>query len=198
MKGPRELSLAQASGWLFADLLLMLVIVVLGGQSSDAGDAPPRPDCPSSSTAPSPTSSSSTAPSPTSSASCTTPPVSDSTPGLDPHSKSITVKNVDVTGVLDHQPTALARIEREVRRQTARFEGRHAALVLVWGAAAPCPSCRGIDLSRSQQLADAIAPRVRSYDPAFFPEYDPKLIRPYHDGGGTRNTVRLELFFVRT
>ncbi|MEU5520624.1 hypothetical protein ABZ759_07930 [Streptomyces sp. NPDC047860] len=195
MKGPRELSLAQASGWLFADLLLMLVIVVLGGQSSDAGDAPPCPGCPSSSA-----SSSSTAPSSTSSAPTTAPPASASTvpPGLDPHSKSITVKNVDVTGVLAHEPTALARIEREVRRQTARFKGRHAALVLVWGSAASCPSCRGIDLSRSQQLADAIAPRVRSYDPAFFPEDDPKLIRPYHDGGGTRNTVRLELFFVRT
>lgn len=198
MKGPRGLSLAQASGWLFADLLLMLVIVVLGGQSSNAGDAPPCPGCPSSSA-----SSSSAAPSSTSSASSspasTAPPASAAVtapPGLDPHSESITVRNVDVAGVLAHEPRALAHVEREVRRQTARFEGRNAALVLVWGAAASCPSC-GIDLSRSQRLADEIAPRMRSYDPAFFPEDDPKLIRPYHDGGGTRNTVRLELFFVR-
>lgn len=198
MKGPRGLSLAQASGWLFADLLLMLVIVVLGGQSSNTGDAPPCPGCPSSSAAPSstsPASSSSSSSAPTAPPASAT--VSTAPPGLDPHSESITVRNVDVVGVLAHEPRALAHVEREVRRQTAGFEGRHAALVLVWGAAASCPSCRGIDLSRSQRLADEIAPRVRSYDPAFFPEDDPGLIRPYHDGGGTRNTVRLELFFVR-
>ncbi|GAA2260380.1 hypothetical protein [Streptomyces indiaensis] len=192
MKRPRGLSLAQASGWLFADLLLMLVIVVLGGQSSKDGGTPPCPGCPSPSAARSSTSSASSSPSAT-----TTPPASAAALGLDPHSESITVRNVDVVGVLAHEPRALAHVEREVRRQTARFEGRHAALVLVWGVAASCPSCRGIDLSHSQRLADEIAPRVRSYDPAFFPEDDPKLIRPYHDGGGTRNTVRLELFFVR-
>ncbi|MFE0516975.1 hypothetical protein, partial [Streptomyces sp. NPDC058964] len=75
---------------------------------------------------------------------------------------------------------------------------RHAALVLVWGAAAACPGCRGVDLARSQRLADTIAPRVLAWDPAFFPQDNPKLIRPYHDGGGDPDTLRLELFFVRT
>ncbi|MFC4502698.1 MULTISPECIES: hypothetical protein [Streptomyces] len=179
MRGPRGLSLGQASGWLFADLLLMLVIVVLGGQVSDLGDEPTPPPTPSPPT-----------PSPT--------PTRTAPPGLDPHSESVTVRNVDVDGVLGREPEALAYVTREVRRQTERFEGRHAALVLVWGAAASCRDCRDIVLSRSQRLADEIAPRVHTYAPAFFPQNDPKLIRPYHDGGGARNTIRLELFFVRT
>jgi hypothetical protein len=206
MKGPRGLSLAQASGWLFADLLLMLVIVVLGGQASDAGEEPPCPGCASSSASSSSAPSSSAA---SSSPASSTPPASSAgtastaPPGLDPHSESITVRDVDVAGVLAHEPRALAHVEREVRRQARKFAGRHAALVLVWGAAASCPACHDVDLSLSQRLADEIAPRVRSYDPAFFPEEDPaeddpKLIRPDHDGGGARNTVRLELFFVRT
>ena len=76
-----------------------------------------------------------------------------------------------------------------------QFPGKTAALVIVWGTAGPCDSCAP-DSNDSSQLAEDVAPLLPQWDPSFFPAYSPKIIRGYWDGKGTRNTLRIEMFFI--
>jgi hypothetical protein len=170
-------SLPQLAGWLFADLLLVMVLVVLGGQTG-AG-APVAAASPSASAT-----GSSTRPRPT----ATQP------PGLDPNSVSVTA-HVDAAALIAGSGPARADLRTQVLHLIAHYLNRHAALVIVWGTAADCGSC-GVDIGLSQQLAQSVAPLVPGFDPTFFPAYNPKIIRAYFDGSGTPGTVRFELFFI--
>ncbi|MFJ8039092.1 hypothetical protein ACIRBX_01095 [Kitasatospora sp. NPDC096147] len=189
-RGDGRLSPGLMAGWLFADVLLMLVVVVLGGQ-------------PVTSAAPGPTASPSGAPSSAAPSSATPTPSPTPSPapsrtsarGLDPDSKSVTVTDVDVAGVLNGTPRALAQVREGVLGQLDRYAGRRAAMVFVWGTAADCAGC-AVQEQRSSRLAKQVAPGVHDWAPTFFPEQNPQLIRPYFDGGGTPNSVRLELFFL--
>jgi hypothetical protein len=176
--GERGRSLTQLAGWLFADVLLMLVLVVLGGQQV----ATPSPAA---------------APLPTPSHGTPAPPrPTRSTPlGLNPDSSSVLVRDVDVDAVIAGDPAALNQVRQKVLAAIGGFSGRHAAMVFVWGAAAPCSGC-AVTLDLSQQLAQTVAPHVHSWDPRFFPVDNPKLIRPYFDGTDPADSVRLELFFI--
>ncbi|WP_052441060.1 hypothetical protein [Streptacidiphilus anmyonensis] len=179
--GGRGKSLTQLAGWLFADVLLMLVVVVLGGQQVATPSAAARARAtPSHGTSPSPS------------------PTQTAPPGLDPDSSSVPVRDVDVSAVIAGDPAALDKVRQQVLAAVSRFAGRHAAMVFVWGTASPCSGCSGVSLGVSQDLANAVAPHVHDWDPAFFPVNSPKLIRPYFDGTGQPNSLSLELFFIRT
>ncbi|GAA1238744.1 hypothetical protein GCM10009665_31320 [Kitasatospora nipponensis] len=177
-------ALSQLAGWLFADLLLMLVVVVLGGQSSarnPVADASASPSAP--------------ATAPTSAAPSTAAPTASSPPGLDPHSVSVSAP-VDPDALINGSAAARADLGAKVRELIRPYLPRQAALVIVWGSAGGCRGCPP-DLGRSKQLADAVAPLVHDFAPDFFPPYDPKIIRGYYDGEGGSDTVRFELFFIR-
>ncbi|MFC1416608.1 hypothetical protein [Streptacidiphilus cavernicola] len=161
----------QLAGWLFADLLLVLVVVVLGGE---VVAAPAHPTA-----KPKPTVSASASP--------TVRPTATSPPGLDPHTKSVTLK-VDPAAVLAHSAPALADLKRQVLQGIAPYRGRHAALVLVFATAG--------DVNYSSQLAETVAPMLPQFAPNFFPTYHQSIIRSYFDGQGKADTIRLELFFV--
>ncbi|WP_152627399.1 hypothetical protein [Streptacidiphilus melanogenes] len=178
--GGRGRSLPQLAGWLFADVLLMLVVVVLGGQQVTT---------PSAAAGAHPTPTHGASPSP--GATRSTP------PGLDPNSSSVFARNVDVSAVIAGDRSALDKVRQQILAAVRGFSGRQAAMVFVWGSAASCSGC-GVSIDLSQQLAQAVAPHVHSWDPAFFPVNSPKLIRPYFDGSGPANSVRLELFFIRS
>ncbi|GAA2825090.1 hypothetical protein RMN57_04570 [Kitasatospora sp. CM 4170] len=189
--------LLAGAGWLFADLMVVMVLVVLGGQSTPLPVAAPSsspsaagsPSAPASSSASSSSSPTSPAPKPT--ATAPAPP-----PGLDPNSTSVVVE-VDVDGLLGGDPAARTAFANRLKAEIGPYTGRSAALVFVWGTAAGCAHCTA-DLGRSQGLADAAAPLVHAVAPGFFPADDRRLIRPYLDGQGRPGTVRLELFFIRT
>ncbi|WP_395297833.1 hypothetical protein ACF9IK_33555 [Kitasatospora hibisci] len=181
--------LLAGAGWLFADLMVVMVLVVLGGQST------PLPVAVPSSSAPIPSSASSdpasTKPTPKPTPTAPAPP-----PGLDPNSTSVVVE-VDADGLVGGGSAARTAFANRLKAEIGPYTGRSAALVFVWGTAAGCSHC-AVDLGRSQDLADAAAPLVHAVAPGFFPPDDRRLIRPYLDGQGRPGTVRLELFFIRT
>ncbi|MGW4894002.1 hypothetical protein ACWEQL_17290 [Kitasatospora sp. NPDC004240] len=182
--------LLYGAGWLFADLMVVMVLVVLGGQSTPLPVVEVSPTAPVSPSTPSSPSSKPAAPAPK--PSTPAPP-----PGLDPDSRSVVVE-VDVDGLLAGDPAARAAFADRLKGEIGPYTGRSAAMVFVWGTATGCPRCAGADLGRSQALADAAAPLVHAVAPGFFPADDRRLIRPYLDGQGRAGTVRLELFFIRT
>ncbi|MEU6237254.1 hypothetical protein [Kitasatospora sp. NPDC047058] len=182
--------LLHGAGWLFADLMVVMVLVVLGGQTTPLPVAEPSPapgTTASPPAAPEPASSSPAAPT----ASSPAPP-----PGLDPNSTSVVVE-VDADGLIGGDPAARAAFADRLKDQIGPYTRRSAAMVFVWGTAAGCSRCTA-DLGRSQALADSVAPLVHAVAPGFFPADDRRLIRPYLDGQGRAGTVRLELFFLRT
>jgi hypothetical protein len=170
----------QLAGWLFADLLLVLVVVVLGGEV----------------VAPvhhvvivSPTASATTGtPSPSARPTATSP------PGLNPKTESV-VLTVDPAAVLAHSAPALKALRSQVLHKISQFKGRRAALVLVFASAGTCSGC-AFDVGYSSELARAVAPMLPKISPSFFPPYHQSIIRSYFDGQGKADTVRLELFFV--
>ncbi|WP_371501633.1 hypothetical protein OG871_32340 [Kitasatospora sp. NBC_00374] len=174
------LTLPRLAGWLLADILLMLVVVVLGTEVVPALPSAGR------------------SPGPNPSAAAAAPPAGPhgaSSASLDPHSESV-VAHVDPDALLDGSPAAVADLLQQLRLGIQPYRARRAALVLVWGSAAACRGCAA-DLGRSAELARQVAPRVPDVAPEFFPAYDPRIIRAYEDGEGQVGTVRLELFFVR-
>jgi hypothetical protein len=167
------------AGWLFADLLLVLVLVVLGGEVPAAVATPVTP-------------------SPTGTASPGAPTASPSPsrrPGLDPDSTSLKF-HVDATKIIDGDHQAIATLENDIAQAIKQYHGRSTALVIVWGSVADCGGCTSIDQGRSLKLAQVVAPLLPQVSSSFFPAYSEKIIRPYYDGQGAPGTLRLELFFL--
>lgn len=123
MSGPaRSASLTMLAGWLFADMLLALVLVALG---SDV-DEPPAP-----APAPSPTLVSAPRPSPTPSPTPTPLPPE----GLDPTPREVSVR-VTAAGLASGRRQDVEQVHHALQEQLADVaaEGRRAAIVLTFGA----------------------------------------------------------------
>ncbi|MFJ1708238.1 hypothetical protein [Kitasatospora sp. NPDC088346] len=180
--GGGGLTLPRLAGWLLADVLLMLLVVVLGTEvvpalpSAGTAAGPDRATAPAGPPPPAP-------------------PHGASSASLDPQSESV-VAHVDPDALLGGSPAAAADLAEQLRRGIRPYRSRRAALVLVWGSAAACRGCAA-DPVRSAELARRVAPGVPEVAPEFFPAYDPRIIRAHEDGEGQVGTVRLELFFVR-
>lgn len=168
------------AGWVFADLLLVIVLVVLGGELV----LPTEPERPGPTAAPT---TSVPAPEPT--------PTRTSRPaGLDPRTRSITVR-ADADALLAGAAGARADLIRQIRREIVPFEGRRAAFVLVFGTVR---GPGGVDNQRSDTYATAVARLLPRTAPEFFPPYSEKIIRGYHDSSAdiASGTARIELFFL--
>lgn len=186
MKRRSGSSVVHAAGWLFADLLLVITVIALGGQLTSptaatraAGEA---------TSSPAPTTSVSSSPSPA---------VSAVQPGLDPNSEEFDVMG-DAPGLLAKEPVAIRNIKNEVARGIRAYPGRKAALVIIWGTAGSCRNCPVTD-NASRDYARAIGALLPTVSPAFFPAYHEEIIRGYRNTSGDRERgqATIELFFLR-
>ncbi|MET8446067.1 hypothetical protein [Streptomyces sp. NPDC005209] len=177
------------AGWLFADLLLVIVLVVLGSQVTQAGGADQGKETKS----PTPTAGESGRPEPTDSGRPTSSP---RPAGLDPTTQSISVR-ADADEVIAQDADATASVRHQVVRKITRFDGRTAAFVMVFGTVRGPGG--GMDTGRSDAYATAVAKLLPKSAPAFFPPYSKKIIRGYHDGSPAikNGTARIELFFLQ-
>ncbi|MEC4570324.1 hypothetical protein [Streptomyces virginiae] len=175
------------AGWLFADLLLVIVLVVLGSEMPAADPHPdPEPTATATATA---TPDPSRSPSPTRS--------DTSRPGgLDPVTVSIGIR-LDPDALIAGRPSETAELTRQVTREIKRYEGRTAAFVMVFGTVRTS-SGGSVDTGRSDEYATAVARQLPQAAPRFFPPYSEKIIRGYHDSGSAiaSGTARIELFFL--
>ncbi|MFF3457197.1 hypothetical protein ACFYXH_23325 [Streptomyces sp. NPDC002730] len=182
---------ARLAGWLFADLLLVMVVVALGGEKMTEGaGARIRPELtagPTGTPAPSPT--------PTISAPAPSSPAAPAG-GLDPDTESITVRT-DPEELIGGSDGAAASIRRQVVEKAKQFQGERAAFVIVFGNAGRLPG-GAVDTRSSTAYAEAVAKLLPSAAPDFFPPYDEKIIRSYHntDPGVPSGTAEIELFFL--
>ncbi|MFJ9931739.1 hypothetical protein ACIRSJ_01330 [Streptomyces virginiae] len=174
------------AGWLFADLLLVIVLVVLGSEMPAADPHPdPEPTATATATA---TPDPSRSPSPTRS--------DTSRPGgLDPVTVSIGIR-LDPDALIAGRPSETAELTRQVTQEIKRYEGRTAAFVMVFGTVRT--SGGSVDTGRSDEYATAVARQLPQAAPRFFPPYSEKIIRGYHDSGSAiaSGTARIELFFL--
>ncbi|MFJ9819606.1 hypothetical protein ACIRU3_30950 [Streptomyces sp. NPDC101151] len=189
MRPPRTTG-AQAAGWLFADLLLVMVVVALGGETMDRAD-PPHP-CAMAGPSCTPSPSGPTLPGPSTSAPTGPPPSG----GLDPHTRSITVRT-DPEALMGGSARAAASVREQVARRIRQFRGKRAAFVMVFGNAGRFPG-GAVDTGTSTAFAEAVARLLPSAAPEFFPQYHKEIIRGYHntDPGIPSGTAEIELFFL--
>ncbi|MEO3978276.1 hypothetical protein [Streptomyces sp. CAU 1734] len=179
--------MAQGAGWLFADLLLVLAVIALGGQwaapdTGDRGGEGPAAG-PTASRVPSP------GPSGTTEA---------ARPGLDPDSEEFTV-TANAPAVVAGEAGARRALRAKIADAIEAYPGRTAALVIIWGTAGSCGSCPVTD-SASRVYARTVAGLLPSVAPRFFPAYDEDIIRGYRNTtrGRAPGTATIELFFLRS
>ncbi|MEU1529606.1 hypothetical protein [Streptomyces fagopyri] len=186
----RRATVPYLAGWLFADVLLVIVLVVLGGERTPHQEAFARDPSP----VPAPTPSARRSPSPEPTATPT--PTPRARPGgLDPATRSITV-HTDADALVAGSKAARADLEHQVTDGIERFKGRTAAFVMVFGTVHGAGGA--VDSGRSDAYATAVARLLPRTEPAFFPPYSEKIIRGYHDSSGdiSSGTARIELFFL--
>ncbi|MEU6899690.1 hypothetical protein [Streptomyces virginiae] len=177
------------AGWLFADLLLVIVLVVLGSEMPAADPHPdPAPTATATATATA-TPDPSHSPSPTGS-------VTSRPGGLDPVTVSIGIR-LDPGALIAGSPSETAELTRQVTQEIKRYEGRTAAFVMVFGTVRTSTG-GSVDTGRSDDYATAVARQLPQAAPRFFPPYSEKIIRGYHDSGSSiaSGTARIELFFL--
>jgi hypothetical protein len=140
------------SGWLFADMLLVLAIVALGAMlaSREAVDA--YVGAANASPTPSPTESSS-APSPSPTPSKAAP------PGLSKDPKSLTLR-FDSGALLRRDPQTLANLRQQIKNQTESIKQRQAGFVLTFGGDS--------NPSRATDIAEIVNAQLVRVRPALF------------------------------
>ncbi|MFD8420719.1 hypothetical protein [Streptomyces sp. NPDC059466] len=186
----RRATVPYLAGWLFADVLLVIVLVVLGGERA------PHDRTAAQDASPAPTPSARRSPSPEPTVTPTPTPTQRARPGgLDPATRSITV-HTDADALVAGSKSAKADLERQVADGIERFKGRTAAFVMVFGTVHGAGGA--VDSGRSDAYATAVARLLPRTEPAFFPPYSEKIIRGYHDSSGdiSSGTARIELFFL--
>ncbi|MEW2080251.1 hypothetical protein [Streptomyces sp. NPDC005283] len=177
---------ARMAGWLFADLLLVMVVVTLGGETTTKGaGAHIRPELTAGPTS-----------TPTLTPTVSAPAPGTPAGGLDPHTRSISVRT-DPGDLVGGSDAAAASIRRQVAQKAAQFQGERAAFVIVFGNAGRLPG-GAVDTRSSTEYAEAVARLLPSAKPDFFPPYDEKIIRSYHntDPRVPSGTAEIELFFL--
>ncbi|GAA1393394.1 hypothetical protein GCM10009639_26450 [Kitasatospora putterlickiae] len=197
----RGTGVTHLAGWLFADLLLILVLVVLGGQSSPArdivADPPPTPTATAGPTlAPSPT--------PTPPAPIPTP-TSAAPVGMLPQSLDLplladqSVADDLVNGGPARRAAAARRINEAVDQALAKQltgEQQRGALVFIWGTDGGCRGCKPTS-DASSVFAEAAADAVRRGGHPQLPN-DAGFYRGYLDLKPASGTLRMELFLYNS
>lgn len=168
---PRERTLVALVGWLFADLMLVIMIVALGSQKDPelAAKNPLKPTVTHTPT----TSTSTPSPSPTT-----------STARLGPQS----VDKAPVTFTVDDSG-GTAELTKELKSRLAPYHGRHAGFVLTFGW--------GPDPQADTAYATSIDHLLTTIDPAMFPP--DTVLRPFVDlDHQDTGTAELQIYFYTT
>jgi hypothetical protein len=173
-----RLSPGALAGWLFADLMLVFVLMTLGGQL-----VPGAPENVSDEETPQ-------AGSTTSSPTATTPSTSSPSPrtrraGLDPRSRKL---DFNLSGDTD--------LDGQLREKGPEYADRRVAMVFVFGSDADCGGNCRMQNGPSAALAESVRDDLLRDHPAEFPD-QPEFYRDYIDVAGDRSAgdVTLELFF---
>ncbi|MFJ6213812.1 hypothetical protein ACIQGZ_10845 [Streptomyces sp. NPDC092296] len=181
MKGPQA---TQLAGWLFADLLLVMVLVVLGGQLTAPADTPAAAPVPS----------------PTASAA----PSRSAPPGAVSRHTGMKPKSVELTGLGDVRAAAAltggggdaaaarSRVLARVRAGLRDDISDRVAMVFVWGSYGGCATCTPRD-AESTAYATVVESFLREARLPGMPT-SKTFYRAYHDLGGHPGDLRLELF----
>lgn len=187
----RRNGVTHLAGWLFADLLLILVLVVLGGQATLARDVGPEPTPTATSATPSPTATATRTPTPTPTP---TPP-----PQIGMVPESIDLPLLVDQGVADDlvngttaQKAAAARRVNEAVGKALDGRQQRGAMVFVWGSDGGCGSCKSAP-DASSAFAKAAADAIRQGGHRILPA-EAGFYRSYMDLDAASGTLRLELF----
>ncbi|MFG1722638.1 hypothetical protein ACGFII_28830 [Micromonospora chalcea] len=175
MKRSRFSSLAMMSGWLFADLLLVLFLTLLS--STAAGRPQTKPSA-------SPSVSASPLPSPSASAAPRCPQSFDLKP------QTFTVNRVSLSGLAGRRASAKARLVGEVRSQlrAKNLQNQYAGMVIAFGFAP------NVNRALARQAALEAGLMLR----AELPTFARVQVREFSYESSTTNQVSLDVyFFVR-
>lgn len=167
-EAPSQLFLA---GWLFADLLLALVVVLLGSMAAAPQGAEAQPtSSPSASATPSPS------PSPS--------PDASEPPGIEQRPETLEIA-VNTGALLAGSEAEEARLGRRIRDLTQPFNGRRAGIVLLWGY--------NPNLSIGVDMSEATKPIMRKWRRLMFADAATKQL------GNTSgsNRVKLEIYYYK-
>ncbi|MFD3457060.1 hypothetical protein ACFWVC_33400 [Streptomyces sp. NPDC058691] len=187
--------MTHLAGWLFADLLLVLVLIVLGGQTiQNVGPAAPE-SSPAARASAEPSAKASATASPSASASASA--SARSRTGMDPVSKRLKLLvSQDVADGLrgsgDARDAARRRINEEVDRVLAG-EKRRGAMIFVWGSDGGCAACTA-NSDLSSRYADAAAEAIVRGRHRLLPRAS-AFYRGYIDLSGASGALRMEVFF---
>lgn len=179
MSAHHEWSPLALSGWLLADLALLLVIIVMGSQSPTEIVAQPSP-----SVSPHPSYTHTAAPAPSSPT-----PRPSAAPthqkGLDPHSTTFSLLARSTS------QAELDRVSTEVTTQVrSKAHGRPVGLIFVFGTALRGQSPNSGQSTLARPIAQRVADRLH---------LDTRLVRPYltvSGGSSPYGDVTVEVFFV--
>lgn len=122
-------SIVSMSGWLFADMLLVLAIVALGAMLASKESVADYVASVSPSASPTPTS---TSPSPSPSPSTSPKPKPTAAPGLNKDPSSFTLV-FSTSRLLSRDPSTIANVREQIKRKTEGFKNRRAGFVLTFG-----------------------------------------------------------------
>lgn len=157
------------AGWIFADILLVMMLVAFGTQG-------PVPEVPKPVPSPTPTHSASASPSPK---------PTKHVIAMLPDPKAVQIR-VDVGDLLaggKARATQYRRIDQQIKKKTASFARHRAGLVLVWG--------RAPRVQTGQAIAHLVSDRLKKARPAMFEDAaKPRELWRQDDAG----TVLLEIF----
>jgi hypothetical protein len=172
---PRERSLVAFAGWLFADLMLVIMLVAMGGQpETPEAVATPSPATPSTTPTATPTTTPTPAPAPTPTP--TPKPIPIGPLALD---RSPVV--VDVSGA----PGATTALTAQLTKALAPYHGRRAGFVLTFGW--------GSNIDSDIAYATTVNTLLGKTLPAMFPSGT--VLRPYMDLSHTGGAAEIQVFF---
>jgi len=166
--------LVLLSGWLFADLLLVLFLTVLGGVPAAPGAAGPGP---SASASVSPSASPSSSPS-----------VIACPQSFDLRPVRLTIGNITLAGVIGRDPVMVQRVVDQARQQVAGAgrENTYAGLILAFGL--------GPNEVRGQaRMAANVAGTILKEQ---LPRFGNVLVREFNYETAETGTLHLDVYFL--
>lgn len=173
-RGRRGDALFGSAGWLFADLMLALVVMlflvtVITTPSKPPAKPPVHP--------------------PTTTTTTTTPPPTTTRPpGLLPDPVRLDVE-VDTNGLMNNDPVAIAAIRQNVSQLvTGPLQGRQVGMVLTFGTASSSNIQHGI------QVANAFDAQVLQ---ALGGQFAGAAYQGFFQGGGDQSKITLQIFVYR-
>lgn len=166
----RQRALIGLAGWLFADLMLVIAIVAMGGQADPLAAAKPRPAPSTHSPTPSPTP---PAPTPSTPSKSVGPPTLEQTPQI-----------IEVHAAAGDD----AALTRQLTAELVPFRGRRAGFVETFG--------QGPDAGADTAYSTEVNRLLSRIDPALFPAGTPE--EDYIDLGSAAGGAEIKIYLFTT